>query len=111
MKEIGKARFNVGIGWFVLMFCMGLMDLPFRYFLKDDLSLSASELAWFFAIVNIPIYIKPVLGFFTDVVKLRGSRRRYYMLISLLICSIVYFVLGFVSTIEEALLSYSRRGS
>lgn len=106
MKEIGKARFNVGIGWFVLMFCMGLMDLPFRYFLKDDLSLSASELAWFFAIVNIPIYIKPVLGFFTDVVKLRGSRRRYYMLISLLICSIVYFVLGFVSTIEEALLSY-----
>lgn len=106
MKEFSKARFNLGIGWFVLMFCMGLMDLPFRYFLKDGLSLSASELAWFFAIVNIPIYIKPILGFFTDVVKLRGSRRKKQMLISLLICSFFFFILGFVSTTEEALLSY-----
>lgn len=106
MKELNRARFNVGIGWFVLMFCIGLLDLPFRYFLRDNLFLSASAIATFFAIVNIPIYSKPLLGFFLDIIKQRGTNTRNHIMLCLCCSCVLYMILGYVHTIKEALWYY-----
>lgn len=101
MKESTTSKINIGSGWFVLIFCITLLDLPFRYFLKDELYLSASKIAYFLALANLPIYFKPILGVFTDTIKLWGTRRRFYIIISLTVCSVLYFSLGFVSTIKD----------
>lgn len=106
MKDLTEAKINIGIGWFVLIFCISLLDLPFRYFLKDQLCLSATEIAFFFAIANIPIYSKPILGIFTDSISLWGSRRRFYVIICLVVCSILYFLLGFMTTVSSSLGCY-----
>jgi len=106
MKDLTEAKINIGIGWFVLIFCISLLDLPFRYFLKDQLCLSATEIAFFFAIANIPIYSKPILGIFTDSISLWGSRRRFYVIICLVVCSILYFLLGFMATVSSSLGCY-----
>jgi len=106
MKSLNRIRFNIGIGWFGLILCIGLLDLPFRYFLKDNLRLTPSSMAWFFAIANSPTYIKPLIGFFTDTIRIRGTRRKYYLIFGLIICSILYFSLGYSSTINSALINY-----
>lgn len=101
--KLNTARFNVGIGWFFLIFCISVLDLPMRFFLKDSLGMTASAIAMFFAIANIPTYAKPVYGFFTDSVRLMGTRRRAYLIITLPICCILYIVLGFAHSRGEAL--------
>lgn len=106
MNSLSRIRFNIGIGWFGLILCIGLLDLPFRYFLKDNLKLTPSSMAWFFVIANIPTYIKPLIGFFTDTIRIWGTKRKYYLIFGLLICSILYFFLGYSSTINSALINY-----
>ena len=104
--KLNTARFNVGIGWFSLIFCISVLDLPMRFFLKDSLGMTASAIAVFFAIANIPTYAKPVYGFFTDSIKLLGTRRRGYLIITIPICCLLYIILGFARNRGEALGSY-----
>ena len=106
MKDLNRIRFNIGIGWFGLILCIGLLDLPYRYYLKDNFKLSPSAMAWFFAIANIPTYTKPLIGFFTDTIRIWGTKRKYYLILGLLICSVLYFSLGYASTINNALANY-----
>lgn len=106
MKELNKARLNVGVGWFVLLFCIGLLDLPLRYYLKQDLHLSATSIATFFALANIPIYIKPIIGFFMDILRLRGINKLLCMVWPLSFCCLFYVILGNSSTIEGAFASF-----
>lgn len=101
--QLNTARFNVGLGWFSLIFCISVLDLPMRFFLKDSLGLTASAIAMFFAIANIPTYAKPVYGFFTDSIRLFGTRRRAYLIITIPICCVLYVVLGFARNRGEAL--------
>ena len=106
MKELNKARLNIGVGWFVLLFCIGLLDLPLRYYLKQELHLSASSIATFFALANIPIYIKPIMGFVMDIVRLRGVNKLLCMVWPLLFSCLFYIILGNTSTVEGAFASF-----
>lgn len=106
MKELNKARLNIGVGWFVLLFCIGLLDLPLRYYLKQELNLSASSIAAFFAFANIPIYIKPIMGFVMDIIRLRGVNKLLCMVWPLLFSCLFYIILGNTSTVEGAFASF-----
>ena len=101
--KLNTARFNVGIGWFSLIFCISILDLPMRLFLKDSFGMTASAIAGFFAIANIPTYAKPLYGFFTDSIRILGTRRRSYLIIAIPICCILYIILGFARNQGEAL--------
>ena len=61
-----------------------LQNLPLQFLLKDDLHLTPQAIAGFFAVGQFSNYIKPVAGLLCDSVPLFGTRRRFYLLLSLL---------------------------
>lgn len=85
----------LGVGWFGTSLVLGL-GLPFTMLLKEQLGLDAMQLASFFAVANVPVYIKPIAGLLSDAFPIFGTRRRHYLLISLLLVAAGYLMLGLV---------------
>lgn len=94
----------IGVGWLGTALAMGIADLPLRYLLKDHLGLPPHATAWFFAAGNFPIYIKPLAGILSDGVPLLGTRRKHYLLLSLLAGGALWLLLGLVPRAFESLL-------
>jgi predicted MFS family arabinose efflux permease len=56
--------------------------LPFRAILKNDLGFGPAEMARFFALAGIAWFLKPLAGALSDHLRLFGTRRRHYLLLS-----------------------------
>ncbi|MSU25147.1 MAG: MFS transporter [Opitutus sp.] len=80
--RLRSAMLLVGTGYLFLTLCdyrEGLANLALRYLLKDDLRLTATQLAGFFAITKLAWYCKPFAGLLVDNVRLFGTRRKGYL--------------------------------
>jgi BT1 family len=75
-----------------------LLDLPIRNLLKDELAVSASQMAMLFGIGGLAWYLKPLAGLLVDNVALFGTHRRYYLIISALLTAALWLLLGIVSS-------------
>lgn len=73
---------------------LGISRLAMSFFLKDELGLSPSEAAALTGITTIPWLVKPLYGFLSDSIPLLGYRRRSYLVISGLLGSLSWTLLG-----------------
>lgn len=89
----------IALGFFVTTLGQPALvgGLPLRLLLKDQLHVTPSELASFFAIAALAWYLKPLAGLLCDSVPLWGSRRKSYLLLSTLLSSALWLVLGQVT--------------
>jgi len=74
-----------------------LLDLLIRRLLKDELHVSQSQMAMLFGIGALAWYVKPVAGLLVDGIALFGTHRRYYLIMSALLASALWVLLGIVS--------------
>jgi Na+/melibiose symporter-like transporter len=86
----------ISLGWLGTNLGLAITELPLTYLLKDDMRLSAGAVATFFAIGNFSNYIKVFAGILTDSVPLFKTRRRHYLLLSLLGTGILWLLLAVV---------------
>ncbi|MBP1628654.1 MAG: folate transporter [Holophagaceae bacterium] len=84
---------------FVTMFTTideGIMRLPIKLLLKDQLGLKPVELSLFFALALIPVYLKPLFGLLSDNVPLFGSHRISYMVFGCTLASVAWLLLPLI---------------
>lgn len=86
----------IAIGWLTTNLGLQIATLPLKFVLKDEVMLSAGVLSSFFAFGNFSNYIKPLAGVMTDSIPLCGTRRRHYLLFSLLATGIFWVLLSLV---------------
>ncbi len=109
-SETGRVRsalFLVGTGYLFLTLCdyrEGIANLALRYLLKDQLHLTAAQLAAFFAVTKLAWYCKPFAGLLTDNVLLFGTRRKGYLVMFSLVAALLWSALTFVPESYVALL-------
>lgn len=97
----------ISLGWLGTNLGLAVADLPLRFTLKDNLHLSPQAISGFFALGASSNYIKPVAGVLTDTVPLFGTRRRHYLLLSLLGTGIFFILLSLVPhTYSSMLFTY-----
>lgn len=80
--RLRSALMLVGAGYLFLTLCdyrEGIANLALRFLLKDQLHLTATQLAGFFAITKLAWYCKPLAGLLADNVRLFGTRRKGYL--------------------------------
>src|SRR5258708_26703836 len=89
----------VAIGFFVTTFAQPAQvgSLPLRLLLKNELHVTASELATFFAIAAFAWYLKPFAGLLCHSVSLWGSRRKSYLLLSTALSAVPCLLLCLVT--------------
>lgn len=105
--RLRSALFLVGSGYLFLTLCdyrEGIANLALRYLLKDELHLTAAQLAAFFAITKLAWYCKPFAGLLTDNVRLFGTRRKGYLVTFSLAAAVLWLALAFVPSSYTALL-------
>lgn len=105
--RLNSALFLVGSGYLFLTLCdyrEGIANLSLRYLLKDELRLTAAQLAAFFAITKLAWYCKPFAGLLTDNVRLFGTRRKGYLVTFSLVAAVLWAALIFVPESYAALL-------
>lgn len=86
----------IAIGFFAVTFSQPAQvgGLPLRLLLKDHLHLSPSALANFFAVAAAAWYLKPIAGLWCDLVPFLRSRRRSYLVASVLTGSLIWLAFG-----------------
>lgn len=93
-------RYMTLVGWGLLVTTLGQMvslgDKPIRFLLKDQLGLSATQMAMWLWLALLPWSLKPIAGLLTDAVPLFGSRRKHYLVLSTLLAGLMWFALGLV---------------
>jgi folate/biopterin transporter len=75
---------------------LGLARLAVSFFLKDDLGLNPAQMSALTGVAALPWVIKPILGFISDSLPIFGYHRRPYLILSGLLGSIVWIMLGTV---------------
>lgn len=68
--------------------------LAYQYYFKDDLGLSPAQVSLILAIIYIPFCIKPIFAYICDTYRLFGYRRKSYLIISAMIESLLWVLLG-----------------
>lgn len=99
-----RDAFLIGTGWLGTGLALSVAELPFNYLLKDQLHLTPDALAGFMLVAGIPTYIKPLVGILTDAIPIFGTRRRHYLLISLLCAGLFWLALPMVPRVFALLL-------
>ena len=97
-SRLRSALFLVGTGYLFLTLCdyrEGIANLALRYLLKDQLHLTAAQLAAFLAITKLAWYCKPFAGLLTDNVRLFGTRRKGYLITFSLAAAVLWSALTF----------------
>ncbi|MCC2671923.1 MAG: folate transporter, partial [Armatimonadetes bacterium] len=95
-SEFLRQSVVIAIGWLATNLGLQIALLPLKFVLKDEVQLTAAMLSSFFAIGNFTNYIKPLAGVMTDSIPLCGTRRRHYLLFSLLSTAIFWVLLSVV---------------
>lgn len=105
--RLRSALFLVGSGYLFLTLCdyrEGISNLALRYLLKDDLRLTATQLAGFFFITKLAWYCKPFAGLLADNVPLFGTRRKGYLVAFSALSAGLWFALTFAHGTYESML-------
>jgi hypothetical protein len=105
--RVRSALFLVGTGYLFLTLCdyrEGIANLALRYLLKDEMHLTAAQLAAFFAVTKLAWYCKPFAGLLTDNVRLFGTRRKGYLVTFSLVAAGLWFALAFAPGSYAAML-------
>ena len=93
-------RYMTLAGWGLLVTTLGQMvslgDKPIRFLLKDQLGLSATQMALWMWLAILPWSLKPLAGLLSDAVPLFGSRRKNYLVLSSLLAGLLWFAMGLV---------------
>lgn len=87
----------ISAGWLGTNLGLAIGEFCLRFVLKDDLHQNAEALSRFFFIGQFLNYLKPFAGVLTDSFPFLQTRRRSYLLFSLLITGIGWLLLGFVA--------------
>jgi hypothetical protein len=82
----------------------GLISLPISFFLKNKLHLHSGEVAQFFFVAGIPLYLGFLWGFVRDLWNPFGLRDRGYMVIFGAVCAAAYVYFAFTPVSITALL-------
>ncbi len=107
-RTLTNLAFIISLGWLGTNLGLGIANLPLRFLLKDDLHLTSQAVSGFFAIGQFSNYIKPVAGLLCDSVPLFGTRRRFYLLLSLLGTGLAWLMMNVVPrTYASLLLTYT----
>lgn len=96
--RLRSAMLLVGTGYLLLTLCdyrEGIAGLALRYLLKDELQLTATQLAGFFLITKLAWYCKPFAGLLADKVRFLGSRRKGYLVVFSVIGGGLWLALAF----------------
>jgi MFS family permease len=72
----------------------GLMDVPMSFILKNQLRMSAEDVATFRLSVSVPLYFSFLFGLFRDAISARRIRDREIIGIFSLVSAALYFVLS-----------------
>jgi len=72
----------------------GLATQPLFFLLKEEMRLSASETATFFALIGVAWTVKPLYGLLSDAIPLWGSRRRSYLLVTTTMAALGWLALA-----------------
>lgn len=92
------------LGWAGTNIGINVADLPMRFLLKDNLHCTAEQISLFFALGAFSNYIKPLAGLLVDGVPLFGTRRRWYLILSLLGSGVLWLLLAVVPRTYSILL-------
>ena len=95
-RAFPRLAFLLSLGWLGTNLGIAVAKLPLTFLLKDGLHLAAPIVAGFFAIGEFTNYIKPVAGLLCDSVPLFRTRRRGYLLLSLLGTGVGWLLLSVV---------------
>lgn len=96
--RLRPALLLLGAGYFFLTLCdsrEGIANLALRYLLKDELRLTATQMAAFFVVIKLAWYCKPLAGLVTDNVRLGGTRRKGYLVVFSLVAAALWGALVF----------------
>jgi predicted MFS family arabinose efflux permease len=72
----------------------GLATQPLFFLLKEEMGLSVSGTATFFALIGVAWTVKPLYGLLSDAVPLLGYRRRSYLLVTTAMASLGWLTLA-----------------
>jgi predicted MFS family arabinose efflux permease len=88
---VSAGIFVTGFGW------PGILGyLPINLMLKNQLHLSASDVAWFWSFATFAWYFKPFIGFACDAYPLGGTRHRGYLLTGSVLAGLFWLLLAVV---------------
>jgi folate/biopterin transporter len=73
---------------------LGLARLAVSFFLKDELAFSPAQMGALMGVAALPWVIKPLLGLLSDGFPLWGYRRRSYLILSGILGTLSWLVLG-----------------
>lgn len=101
-----RAELCVTIAIFVTVFSTPsrLATLPLRAVVKDDLGLSPEQMAEFFALIGIAWYVKPIAAVISDQIPLGGTRRKHYMMLSVLAGAVTWIATALVPLSLQSLI-------
>lgn len=94
MERLGPLATLIAAGWLGTNLGLGVGEFTLKFFLKDHLHLTANGIASFFLWGQFVNYIKPVAGVLCDSVPLFHTRRRWYLLLSLLGTGVFWLLLA-----------------
>ena len=80
--------FNSGIS--------SITSLAVNYYFKDKLKIEPSFLSQIMAFMRIPYMLKPVYGLLTDMFPIFGYRRKFYIIISAILCSLGWLIFSLI---------------
>ncbi len=104
-RKLSSLAFLMWLGWAGTNLGIAVADLPMKFLLKDKLHCTAAAVSAFFALGAFTNYIKPLAGVLVDGVPLFGTRRRWYLLGSLLGSGLFWFLLAIVPRTYNILLA------
>jgi Na+/melibiose symporter-like transporter len=90
---LGGMAFLIALGWLGTNVGLNIGEFVLKFFLKENLHLTADAVAGFFFIGQFTNYIKPVAGLCTDSIPLFRTRRRHYLILSLLGTGLFFLLL------------------
>ena len=91
--SLARMSLLIAMGWLGTNLGLAIGEPVLKFFLKDDLHLAADRVAAFFFFGQFLDYFKVLAGLFTDSIPLFRTRRRYYLILSLLGTGLFFLLL------------------
>ncbi len=107
MDQKTALRLSLTFGLIYFFSTNGMASLPglaISYLLKDILKMTASQAAYFGAVTMLGWVIKPLWGMISDALPLFGYRRKSYLILTSLVASVIWFMLGQIENYTIAFL-------
>lgn len=104
-RKLSTLAVLMALGWLGTNLGINLGEFPLKFLLKDTLHCDAAKVSGFFAIGAIINYVKPLPAVLVDGVPLFKTRRRWYLIGSLLLTGLFWLLMAFVPRTYNSLLA------